>query len=72
MLGIEMIGLEQFYSHPFCGLVFDRGSLLDRASMEIGDRRVVWAVHEQGVGTEEYPSNFVIHSIPTPEEMMDT
>jgi len=69
LLGIEVTDLEQFYYHPFCGLVLDRESLIDRTRMEIGDKKVIWAVHEQGVGTEEFPSNFVIQSIPTDEEM---
>jgi len=69
LIEIEVIELDQFYLHPFCGLVFDRERLLGRASLRSGDKRIVWAVHEQGVGTEEHPSNFVIHSISTREEM---
>jgi len=70
LLEVEVIELEHFYFHPFCGLVLDRQCLLNRDMMCVGDKCWVWAVHEQGAGSEECPSNFVFHSIPTPDELM--
>jgi len=70
LLEVEVVALEQFFSHPFCGLVRDRMGLLDRDSMHEGDKCWVWAVFEPGTGNEEYPANFVTHSIPTLNELM--